>query len=242
MIPVARETKAASHGCKPDLREQHKNVFPWQFRDKLSPRRAVTFWQIVKSLSPLGDSPTPLIPYACRKISLPAAHYPQEEFMSKFLIEGLAKVLREVSADSSIAPGPAIKRSAGGAALKRCRAAWQRAYNATMAANGNRPSEEWQAVDNADKAYCNALPLLYGYEGIRDVIACVAHGVVIGAVPPEKTGQLLYAAQVAISSLSQQPRALKASPARTSLPPTSKTRRKQLPFPCKPNGIRMIER
>ena len=133
--------------------------------------------------------------------------------MSDSLVNGLAKVLKEVSAASSIAPGPAIRRSTGAAALKRCRAAWQRAYDATMAANGNKASERWRAVDNARKAYCNALPLLYGYEGIRDFIACVAHGVVIEAVPPEKTGQLLYAAQVAISSLAQQPRPQKTSPA-----------------------------
>lgn len=147
--------------------------------------------------------------------------------MSELLINGLAKVIREVSADSSIAPGPAIKRSTGGAALKRCRAAWQRAYNSTMAANGNRSSEEWCAVDNARRAYCNALPLLYGYEGIRDFIACVAHGIVIEAVPPEKTGQLLYAAQVAISSLSHQPKPPKASPKCHPTPSPSKTRGKK---------------
>lgn len=147
--------------------------------------------------------------------------------MSGMLNNEITKVLREVSVDSSIAPGPAIKRSSAGAALKRCRAAWQRAYNATMAANGNKASEQWRATDNALVAYCSALPLLYGYEGIRDFSACIAHGIAIGAVPPEKTGQLLYAAQVAISSLSQQPKLQPASTARRTLPSgTSKNRRK----------------
>jgi hypothetical protein len=45
------------------------------------------------------------------------------------------------------------------------------------------------------------MPMLAGYEGIRDFVACAAHGILIGAIPPERGGQLLYAAQVALNTM-----------------------------------------
>jgi hypothetical protein len=50
------------------------------------------------------------------------------------------------------------------------------------------------------------MPLPVGYEGVRDFIACAAHGILIGAIPPEKSGQLLYAAQVALNALQFAPK------------------------------------
>jgi len=58
----------------------------------------------------------------------------------------------------------------------------------------------WAARD-ASVAYRNAMPLLAGYEGARDFVACVAHGILIGAIPENKAGQLLYAAQVALATI-----------------------------------------
>lgn len=45
--------------------------------------------------------------------------------------------------------------------------------------------------------------------------ACVACGILIGALPAERTGQLLYAAQVALSALPRDPK-----PVRIPWPPT----------------------
>jgi hypothetical protein len=62
------------------------------------------------------------------------------------------------------------------------------------------------AADQASEAFRSAMPLLEGYDGIRDFIACTAHGILINAIPRERGGQLLYAAQVALAVLHREPR------------------------------------
>jgi hypothetical protein len=57
----------------------------------------------------------------------------------------------------------------------------------------------------ADQAYRKAMPELVGYENIREFIACVGHGMVIGCVTAFQAGKLLYAAQVALSALGREP-------------------------------------
>jgi len=61
------------------------------------------------------------------------------------------------------------------AAIKRCCAAWQRAYDAFM-------------------------------EGKQGSSVEKAHGILIDKIPEKKATQLLYAAQVALSSLKQEPK------------------------------------
>lgn len=87
-------------------------------------------------------------------------------------------------------------------AVKRCCAAWQRAYDAVIA-NSKKSADfaEYDAVNAANSAYCNAMPLLVDYEGIRAFMACLSHGILIGTVPLEKCGQLSYSAQVALSTV-----------------------------------------
>ena len=103
------------------------------------------------------------------------------------------------------------------AALVRCMDAWRRAYQAEMElceeeaiAAGENPEtakqlDEAYANHFAKEAYRKAIPLLENYEGIRDYIACAAHGILIGAIPPHKCGHVLYAAQVALSALRYEP-------------------------------------
>ena len=91
-------------------------------------------------------------------------------------------------------------------AVARCVDIWERAYQAhTMKRNtGYNP-------DNiAGKAYRRAMPPLTGYQNICDFIACVGYGLLIGAVHEDSAGKLLYAAQVAFSTL---PKPSKAPPA-----------------------------
>jgi hypothetical protein len=57
------------------------------------------------------------------------------------------------------------------------------------------------------------MPQLSGRESIRDFIACTAHGILIGAIPPQQSGQLLYAAQVALGSLQREPKPQKSETA-----------------------------
>jgi hypothetical protein len=49
----------------------------------------------------------------------------------------------------------------------------------------------------AHKAFQKSLPPLTGLENIRNFIACVAHGILIGAILGSDGARLLYAAQVA---------------------------------------------
>jgi hypothetical protein len=49
------------------------------------------------------------------------------------------------------------------------------------------------------------LPTLSGLEGIRNFIACVAHGMAIGAIEGGAATRLLCAAQVAKSLLNSPP-------------------------------------
>jgi hypothetical protein len=141
------------------------------------------------------------------------------------LTDALADFLASPAPSPSINPAPVVKRSTTSQAIKRCRAAWQRAYNATLAVEKPKFGSEYFAERNATeaggKAFCSAMPVLAGYEGIRDFIACVAHGIVLGAVRPENGGQLLYAAQVALSTHFRAPKPPKTAPAKNASPTPS---------------------
>ena len=122
-------------------------------------------------------------------------------------------------------PAPMSKRCQTGTALKHCREAFQRAYSFTLAKLNESDTDECDeflaaAKDAGAQAYCNALPVLLDQEGIRNYIACVAHGVLIGAISEEKSRQLLYAAQVANATNLRQPKPSKAAK-NTSTPPPS---------------------
>lgn len=93
------------------------------------------------------------------------------------------------------------------AAIKRCCAAWQRAYDAYMQGKDcSNGMTQVCAAHDAGPAYRRAMPPLAGYENIRDFIACAAHGILINAIPQDRANQLLYAAQVALASLHYEPK------------------------------------
>ena len=96
------------------------------------------------------------------------------------------------------------------AAIKHCCAAWQRSYKARLKDIGENSNAKVVAAHYAGNAYCKAMPPLAGYESIRDFIACAAHGILIDAIPQQRANQLLYAAQVALSTLPHQPKAQKS--------------------------------
>jgi len=80
--------------------------------------------------------------------------------------------------------------------VARCVKAHNKARSDAYARTQNR----FTARDAGASAYCNAMPPLIGAENIRDFIACVAQGLLIGAVENKDAGKLLYAAQVASSA------------------------------------------
>ena len=81
--------------------------------------------------------------------------------------------------------------------VAQCSRAFTDAYNAAIKKGIHR----FAATEEASNAYRRAMPSLFGEENIRDFIACVAHGILLQAIPEKDAGKLLYAAQVAHGSL-----------------------------------------
>lgn len=130
----------------------------------------------------------------------------------RILVAALTGPAPVTEQSTSPAPAPTTRT-----ALRRCRAAWRRAYDAYLRDECDDDIGSYDracAAKKAANAYCAAMPLLIGYDGIRDFIACAAHGILIDAIPAERSSQLLYAAQVALTALrtnSHPPKALTPS-------------------------------
>ena len=117
----------------------------------------------------------------------------------------LLKAITAPKDSTTLEPGPAFHATSPRAALRRCYAAWKRAYDANLATGQDTSIHRLLAARDAGPAYRNAMPLLAGHDGIRDYIACTAQGILIGAIPQEMSGPLLYAAQVALAALQRDP-------------------------------------
>jgi hypothetical protein len=134
--------------------------------------------------------------------------------------ERIERAIRRVIGDPFPNPGPNPGPNLGpdpsssyepcsvsGPAIARCRDAWKQAYDAYMEKNARKDGAgaASYAKDEAAAAYRAAMPQLASWLGIRDFIACVAYGLLIDAIPPDRSGQLLYAAQTALSLLPRIP-------------------------------------
>jgi hypothetical protein len=86
-------------------------------------------------------------------------------------------------------------------AITRCMNALRRAYQAGLADGKSKCS----ASMDGEAAYRSAMPRLSGQENIRDFIACVAHGMLIETIEESSATKLLYAAQVALATVRNQP-------------------------------------
>ena len=86
-------------------------------------------------------------------------------------------------------------------AVARCLSAWEPVYRAALA----KGRYKVHAADDAAQLYRDAMPPLSGYENIRDFIACVANAMLIGAIADDKGTKLLYAAQIALTTVRRQP-------------------------------------
>lgn len=122
---------------------------------------------------------------------------PQKSTAEPALIDAVSRV----SVAKTLDPGPAPAPPSPKAALRRCCAAWQRAFNAYMQQQGKGDSlDKIFAAQDASEAYCNAMPVLAGQDGVRGFLACVAHGILIGAIPHEKSSHLIAAARVTLAA------------------------------------------
>jgi hypothetical protein len=95
-------------------------------------------------------------------------------------------------------PSPALKN----AAVAHCCDAWERTFQTKRAEGQSGFDAGWEA----NNSYRKAMPPLSGYRSICDFIACVTYGILIEAIPTENSSKLLYAAQVALSSIRSQPK------------------------------------
>jgi hypothetical protein len=89
-------------------------------------------------------------------------------------------------------------------AVARCEAEWQRVYHAVL----KKKKGNDEAIEEADYAYREAMPALVGYSNICHFIACVVYGMLMRRFDPEEGPKLLYAAQVALSTIAPQAKAL----------------------------------
>ena len=109
-------------------------------------------------------------------------------------------------------------------AVARCCAAWNHAF---QQARAQGKGEIFSAMDAA-RAYRHNFPTLDCAESVCNFIACVAQGILLGAIPGPDGSRLLYAAQVATAALRAQNQ---QQPARAACPPTRPT-----PPPPYPGG------
>ena len=87
-------------------------------------------------------------------------------------------------------------------AVAHCCKAWKKVYRTYIDEHQYDPRT---ASEKAGEAYRAALPPLAAPEGCRDFIACVAYGILIGAIPEKQSGKLIYAAQTVLSALPSKP-------------------------------------
>jgi hypothetical protein len=81
-------------------------------------------------------------------------------------------------------------------AVAHCCKAWKKAFRAAVDAGKSELAASFQAAE----AYRAAMPPLSTRDSCRDFIACVAQGILLGAVSEKDGGKLLYAAQVALAA------------------------------------------
>ncbi len=98
-------------------------------------------------------------------------------------------------------------------AVARCCKAWKKVYRAAI----EETHYEIGAAKRAGEAYRAVMPLLTSRENCRDFIACVAQGILLGAIPEKNGGKLLYAVQVALAMVNAEPNSPAASASRGNL-------------------------
>jgi hypothetical protein len=82
-------------------------------------------------------------------------------------VRALAAALNCTPRSTTLDPGPGTRPSNPKAAVRRCCAAWQRAFDAYMEKNAAKSAASLFATNEAGEAYRNAMPMLAGCEGIR---------------------------------------------------------------------------
>ena len=132
---------------------------------------------------------------------------PQE---SKLALIEAAPVAPLSAPPQVVKPDPKKSR----AAIKRCCAAWQRAFDAYMEGREGDGFNEIFAKHEAGPVYCKAMPPLSDYDGIRDFIACTTYAMLKRILDKGECQQLFGAAKVV--KLGLAPSGHQIDPTRTS--------------------------
>ena len=93
---------------------------------------------------------------------------------------------------------PALKNPA----VAHCCEVWERVHAGAL----KKKKGGAVALYDANQAFQHAIPPLIGYENICDFIACVGYGMLSNKLLEASGTRLLYAAQVALSTVAPQSR------------------------------------
>jgi hypothetical protein len=104
----------------------------------------------------------------------------------------LSEHATSVTADAVDKSNPSFSNPA----VAHCCKAWKKVFRAATDAGKSELTASIQAAE----AYRAAMPPLSTRDCCRDFIACVAQGILLGAVSEKDGGKLLYAAQVALAA------------------------------------------
>jgi hypothetical protein len=115
-----------------------------------------------------------------------------EEFKSLYVpkSEPLSRMVARLAEEANVYPVPNL-------AVEIC----LQTYASTMQEQIDKEVTGPQVQSLGRVAYAAALPMLSNADCIRDFIACVVHGMAIGAIPSSDGTRLLYGAQVAHAAL-----------------------------------------
>lgn len=94
------------------------------------------------------------------------------------------------------------------AAVAHCCKSWKKAFRAAI--NDDLP--DYKAALKAGETYRATMPPLSTCDGCLDFIACVAQGILLGAISEKESSKLLYAAQVALTASNSEQKSPKSSP------------------------------
>jgi outer membrane biosynthesis protein TonB len=106
------------------------------------------------------------------------------------------------------------------ATVQLCCDAFYRVYQAEYA----KRDSNHLATEAASQAFRRAMPFLTGPEIVNDFIACVTHGILLGAIESPEASKLLYAAQIVLTAQRRQPaetKSIQTKPAETKAPQPS---------------------
>lgn len=106
-----------------------------------------------------------------------------------------------MSEERPVDPMPFPKPPSANTAVQRCYDAWMASYQSERACG----KSDWSARNSAQEAFRVSMPDLTSLTDVQDFVACIAQGLLIGAIEPRDSSKLLYAAQVALSAYRNAP-------------------------------------